>query len=686
MTEQPASASVISPTDFKPTPAKSPRGRSFVSWIQIVLGTLAVIIGFGLWFLFTAKAVKLELNVADAEISITGGLVLQTGVRYLMRPGQYTVIGSADGYYDLNEQIEVSNDSNDPVFQIDFIRLPGIVEVTSEPSNVEVTIDGQTLGVTPLRTEIPAGTTTLSFNSPRYIDIDQVVEIEGMQQEQSVYVELDPDWGDVTIPTQPPGATFFIDGVNSGFITPGPAEILSGERVIMLKKPGFASWTDILLVKAGDVINLAEVILPPSDGVLEITTSPSQASVTVDGNFQGITPLTVEVEPNRAHQVEVLLSGYHSRKQQISVGSGEVKSMNFPLERVTGELIVNTNPENAEIRVNGDIRGTSNTTLTLHAVTHFIEIDKEGFVGFEKEVTIQPGFTQQLNVQLLTPEEYVEVILKQVNATATGKEIVLMTPNPIRMGASRREAGRRANEVYRTARLNRRFYISVEEVTNAEFKEFAPGHDSGEYQGYDLNEDDQPVVNISWDEAALYCNYLSEKEGLEPFYEFEGAFVSDFNPKSVGYRLPTEAEWTWVARHVSDNEELLHFPWGATLPPEDRHGNYADKTAQHIVGRIIYGYNDSFPVSAPVGSFPANTKGVYDMGGNVAEWTHDFYHVPTENTEVPLLGLTEGEYHVIRGSSYLHGTITDLRFSFRDYGKDGRYDVGFRIARYAQRD
>lgn len=686
MTEQPASAPVISPTDFKPTPAKRPRGRSFVSWIQIVLGTLAVIIGFGLWFLFTAKAVKLELNVAEAEIGITGGLVLETGVRYLMRPGKYSVSGSAEGYYDLEAQIEVRNESNDPVFQIDFIRLPGIVEVTSDPSSVEVLIDDQTLGVTPLRTDIPAGTTTLTFSSPRYIDVDQVVEIEGMEQEQSFYVELEPDWGNVTIPTDPPGATFFVDGVDSGFVTPGPAEILSGERVIMLKKPGFSSWTDILLVNAGDVINLAEIVLPPSDGVLEITTSPSQATVTVDGNFQGITPLTVEVEPNRTQQVEVLLSGYHSIKQQISVGSGEVKSMNFPLERITGELVVNTAPENAEIRVNGEVLGTSNTTLTLHAVTHFIEIDKEGYVGYEKEVTIQPGFTQQLNVQLLTPEEYVEVILKQVKATATGKEIVLMTPSPIRMGASRREAGRRANEVYRTARLNRRFYISVEEVTNAEFREFAPGHDSGDYQGYDLNEDDQPVVNISWDEAALYCNYLSEQEGLEPFYEFEGAFVADFNPNSLGYRLPTEAEWSWVARHVADTTELLHFPWGDAFPPEDRHGNYADKTAQHIVGRIIYGYNDSFPVSAPVGTFPANTKGVYDMGGNVAEWTHDFYHVPTENTEVPLLGLTEGEYHVIRGASFLDGTVTDLRFSYRGYGKDGTYDVGFRIARFAQRD
>ena len=48
------------------------------------------------------------------------------------------------------------------------------------------------------------------------------------------------------------------------------------------------------------------------------------------------------------------------------------------------------------------------------------------------------------------------------------------------------------------------------------------------------------------------------------------------------------------------------------------------------------------------------------------------------------VGPAEGEYHVIRGASFLHGTVTELRLSFRDYGKDPRPDVGFRVARYAQ--
>ena len=102
-----------------------------------------------------------------------------------------------------------------------------------------------------------------------------------------------------------------------------------------------------------------------------------------------------------------------------------------------------------------------------------------------------------------------------------------------------------------------------------------------------------------------------------------------------------------------------------------------------MVGRIIFGYNDNHVVAAPVGTFKANSKGIFDLGGNVAEWVHDFYQHPVAADTGPL-GPPEGEYHVIRGSSWMYGTTTDLRLSFRDYGTDGRRDVGFRLARFAE--
>ena len=135
---------------------------------------------------------------------------------------------------------------------------------------------------------------------------------------------------------------------------------------------------------------------------------------------------------------------------------------------------------------------------------------------------------------------------------------------------------------------------------------------------------------------------------------------------------------------MARSPDLLLYPWGEEFPPPNRHGNYADRSAQHVVGRIIYNYNDNHIVSAPVGSFDPNDKGIYDLGGNVAEWTHDFYEIPNLNSRVSELGPREGEYRVVRGSSWKHGTIVDLRYSFRDYGTEAKEDRGFRVARYAE--
>ena len=95
-------------------------------------------------------------------------------------------------------------------------------------------------------------------------------------------------------------------------------------------------------------------------------------------------------------------------------------------------------------------------------------------------------------------------------------------------------------------------------------------------------------------------------------------------------------------------------------------------------------YDDNYAVSAPVGSFLANQNGLYDMGGNVSEWVNDFYATKSTVSGVVVTdptGPEEGKYYVIRGSSWAHGSITELRLSYRDYGVEGRNDLGFRIAR-----
>ena len=252
------------------------------------------------------------------------------------------------------------------------------------------------------------------------------------------------------------------------------------------------------------------------------------------------------------------------------------------------------------------------------------------------------------------------------------------------MGASRREPGRRANETLRDVILEQAFYLSRNLVTNEQFKQFRPDHSSGVIQGQSLDLPRQPVVQVTWQDAALYSNWLSEREGLEPFYTVVDGQVTGFNPQSTGYRLPTEAEWEWASR-TDEQGNSFRFPWGDAWPPSEQIGNFADESTSAFLSQYLRGYNDSYLASSNVGSFPANARGLYDMGGNVSEWMHDVYGAVSglsSQVDVDPLGPEEGRYRTIKGSSWMHGSIVELRASYRDFGEQARNDLGFRVARY----
>jgi formylglycine-generating enzyme required for sulfatase activity len=265
-----------------------------------------------------------------------------------------------------------------------------------------------------------------------------------------------------------------------------------------------------------------------------------------------------------------------------------------------------------------------------------------------------------------------------------GQELKLVPAGEFTMGSPRREAGRRANESQRAVKLERRYYLALREVTNAEFKQFRPSHRSGFVMQQTLDLDRQPVVNVTWQDAAAYSNWLSAQEGLPAAYSEQGGRLAPVVPATTGYRLPTEAEWEWAARW--NNGGLRKYPWGDALPVPPGAGNFADLRAQPLVPQVLTDYDDGYAATAPVGSFAASPLGFFDLGGNVAEWTHDLYTVQPAGgaATVDPAAAGAGAVRVIRGSSWQQSGVTELRLAFRDYGDGRRNDLGFRIARYAQ--
>ena len=684
-----AAPGVIEPSAFQPLDSAAsppPAPRNTRRWLLIGCAVLFAVV---MIFLLSARSLQVIVSSeTPADVSISG-LALPFGDRYLLRPGDYTISASAEGYHPLETSVTVDQQDSQTI-ELELQLLPGLITIESSPAGASVLIDGELVGETPLQAlPVEAGEHSLLLQAERYLPLEQPLSVSGRNIPQTVTLELAPGWAEVGIDSLPPGATILVDGEDLG-TTPAVLELLAGERQLILQLTDFADWQQTLQIAAGQPLELETVTLQPAAGVLELASTPSGANVTLDGEFHGQTPLSLELTPGKAHRLAVFKPGYRRYTGTVQLPAGGQDSQTVQLKAQLGEVRFSISPAEANLKVAGKVRGKGSQTLSLPAFEHSVEVSLEGYNTVRRRVTPRPGLEQLVEVKLLTAAEARQASIKPQITTALGQTLLLFSPADSQlpdftMGASRREPGRRANEVMHPVSLHRAFYLQTHEVTNAQFRLFEKNHNSGQISGNSLNREHQPAAQVSWQQAASFCNWLSKREGLPLFYTESNGIISGYNPAAIGYRLPTEAEWAWAAR--ADGDKLLKFPWGDDFPPPgDSLENYADNTSAYVTGRVLGVYKDGYAVSAPVGSFKPNQHRLYDMGGNVAEWVHDVYRIPNANgaTEVDPLGAQSGDNYVIRGASWSHSKIGELRLSYRDYGQAGRDDVGFRLARYAE--
>ncbi len=677
----------ITPAAFTPITEETAQKGFSINPLKIIVGFALFISLIILWFLLSAKSVVVTVEPNHSKVNISGGITFELADHYLIRPGDYVLEAQAEGYLDLEQPFTVTDDEHQ-LLALEMEKKPGHLEVTTNPKNAEIVVAGEVVGTSPMTiSPLTPGTHQLEIKAPRYFGETTKVEIEGLDRTQSLHMDLKPAWGFGQFSTSPAGASVLIKDKLVGQ-TPITAEILSDGEEVTIKLPGYKPWIKKLSVSAGETIVIPEITLEPADGVLELTSKPSGATVTIDGEYKGTTPITLDVSAHDQHNISLFLNGHITRKEKISLVPGESKTLDISLTANKGDIRIITSPADAAIWIDGRLMGSSNKskgkTFSLPSRPHRIEVKKSGYANKTRIVTPQPNLNQIVRIKLLTEREARWASTPKQITTADNQTLKLFKPErKFTMGASRRESGRRANEVLRDVQVTRPFYLATKEVTNSQFKQFQRQHSSRHANGNTLDRPTQPVVNVSWTQAALYCNWLSKKENLKPVYTEKLGKVTGTDMNANGYRLPTEAEWAWAAR-ATDSGEKKHG-WGNGFPPRNKSGNFADVSAAKLVGRVIVSYNDGHIVSAPVGSFPPNEKGLYDLAGNVAEYVNDYYGIEFSlgmKADKDPTGPEKGEFHIIRGASWRHSNITELRLSFRDYGNDPRDDVGFRIARY----
>lgn len=193
---------------------------------------------------------------------------------------------------------------------------------------------------------------------------------------------------------------------------------------------------------------------------------------------------------------------------------------------------------------------------------------------------------------------------------------------------------------------------------------------------------DDPVVFVSWRDAARYCNWRSKLARLTPAYDIpRNGNTPLLIPGANGYRLPYEAEWEYAARNLG--QDIL-FPWG----DDDSEANAIAK-ANFFPRQLAL---DPWPATSPVNAFPPNPLGLRDMAGNVAEWCQDIYQQNAYALAArdpaaflnPGSELAEITRRVTRGGSWSN-SLSFLRTRARAWCIEQRaaHHIGFRIARDA---
>ena len=220
-------------------------------------------------------------------------------------------------------------------------------------------------------------------------------------------------------------------------------------------------------------------------------------------------------------------------------------------------------------------------------------------------------------------------------------------------------------------------------VTNVEFERFDPAH--RELRNGNSWRDREPVLHVSWVDAAKYCNWLSTQAGLSPVYSERAAdparpgekfWVADF--KADGFRLPTEAEWEYAA---TGRGEGRTYPWGEDAPLPGLHGWFEGRAA---LGSRLPRPATEQAGTVVVGSFPAGASrdGLMDMAGNVGQWCTDWYGEYTPEAQTDPCQTTPGNYRAIRGGSWswygFNQHATRREFNSQNYPGHAYY--GFRLA------
>lgn len=512
----------------------------------------------------------------------------------------------------------------------------GKIRVISAPENAEVfDEEGSRVGVTPYDAEALVGTTatfTISKMGFRPVLVHAVVEESSIHDRQLIE-------GNLQFFDPPAPGQVWNDQLGQGYQPEGGAHVATNWVL-------FVEWRKFCQSTKRN-FDEKYVVQRPIQGQPRqvVLATPEEAQAFSDWLLKNgikdgyltedhqVVPLMEESFDTNGVPPELLEGGRRPFRCKVSL---------IPYATVT----VTTEPAGAEVYFNGESHGVASEPLKIEKVkpgTAKFLILLEGYKPKTLDVAMGPGEHRDVHVAL---EENQGVVFGKKWTNGLGLQMVPIGPD---------------------------LMASVWETRVSDWNAYAKDVKRAALPNPDFKQDgNHPVVFVSRKDAEEFCDWLTQRERKQ-----ERITLSHV------YRLPTDEEWSRMAGMARDpgetpserdsNKELI-FAWGTAWPPPSSPlvGNLADQSAAKASGispdMTIEGYNDGYENTAPVGKFPPNEVGLYDMCGNVQEWVSDSYN-------------KKGRHGVLRGGGWSTGLKENLYLGTRNAVPPNFRDniYGFRV-------
>ena len=483
----------------------------------------------------------------------------------------------------------------------------GSITISSSPENgLTIYLDDENIGKqTPATiTGVSSGQHTVRLSDKWYKIQTQNVLVED-NQTTNVSFAMEPVYSTITVSTTP-SAEIFIDNIK---VATGSykSRMLNGIYTLKAELDKHNPEQKQIIVEDNND-QIIQLNLKPKTGTLNITSTPFDAKIKLNGVDYGFTPMTIKNLLIGSYDLVIEKQGYGTISKSLLIEENKSNDINEILPNGK-EVSFISNPNSAQLWIDGVNVGRTPYSTTLGFGDHIVKV-----INGKIERTQNIRVTQDL--QSKWEFDVSENLNLKVGNSQRDIEFVSIPAGTFIMGSPASEVDRESNETQHQVTLSA-FKMSKYEVTFEQYDLFcdATGRSKPNDQGWGRG--NRPVINVSWDDATAFAEWM-------------------------GCRLPTEAEWEYACRA------------GTTTPFST--GNNLTTSQANYNGN--YPYNN-YPKgeyrekTTLVGSFAPNKWGLYDMHGNVWEWCSDWYGDYSTSAQTNPQGASSGSFRVYRGGSWL---------------------------------